>query len=349
MVGCLALLCGVAACAIGCTAAVRYVGPPSDHFDGKRFRNLGPFAERGLGDLLRWKLSGPRATPWPAFVNVPLAAPPPRRVQGGVRVTFVNHATVLIQLGGVNVLTDPVWSERVGPTSVIGQRRHKPAGVRFEDLPPIDVVLISHNHYDHLDMPTLKRLQRRDGPLVLAGLGTAALLKGHGIARAEDMDWWQERQVGPKGQTGEMGAVRVTFAPAQHWSTRVGLDRNYNLWGSFYLVAGAERVYFAGDTGPGPHFQMIRDRLGTPTLALLPIGAYLPRWFMQPQHIDPAEAVAAHLLLGARRSVAIHWGTFRQADEGMVDPVVALRAALQARGVAAEDFMVLENGQALVE
>jgi L-ascorbate metabolism protein UlaG (beta-lactamase superfamily) len=176
---------------------------------------------------------------------------------------------------------------------------------------------------------------------VLAGLGTAALLKGHGIERAEDLDWWQGKKVG--------GEVRVTFAPAQHWSTRVGLDRNYNLWGSFYLSAGEERVYFAGDTGGGPHFRMVRDRLGAPTLALLPIGAYLPRWFMEPQHIDPAEAVAAHRELGARRSVAIHWGTFRQADEGMEDPVVALRAALRARGVAPEDFAVLENGQSLFE
>ena len=324
--------------ASGCTAALPYQGPPSDHFDGKKFCNLGPFEEHGAWDLLRWKLGGPRATPWPAFVQVPPAPPPPARVTDGIRVTFVNHATVLVQLGGVNVLTDPVWSDSVGPTSVLGQKRHKPPGIPFEALPPIDVVLISHNHYDHLDLPTLARLQKRDGPLVIAGLGTARLLERHGVTRALDLDWWQQHEV---------GGVRITFAPAQHWSTRSVADRNLNLWGSYFLTAGPRSVYFAGDTGDGPHFQAIRERLGAPDLALLPIGAYLPRWFMRAQHIDPVEAVKAHVTLGARRSVAIHWGTFQQADEGMDDPPAQLELARVQAGMPAADFVVLENGHSL--
>jgi L-ascorbate metabolism protein UlaG (beta-lactamase superfamily) len=221
---------------------------------------------------------------------------------------------------------------------VLGQRRHKPPGLPFEQLPKIDLVVISHNHYDHLDLPTLRRLQERDAPLVLAGLGTAALLQKNGVTSVADVDWWEHRDV---------GGLRVTFAPAQHWSTRALTDRYRNLWGSWYLSDGRQTVYFAGDTGDGPHFRAIRDRLGPPDLALIPIGAYLPRWFMRSQHVDPAEAVAAHLTLGARRSVAVHWGTFQQADEGMDDPPADLARAREQRGVPAEDFVVLDNGQSL--
>jgi L-ascorbate metabolism protein UlaG (beta-lactamase superfamily) len=331
-----AVLLAAITCVVGCLAAPSYRGPVSDHFDGKRFYNLGPFEERGFGDLLKWKLSGPLAARWPAFVALPPSPPPPARVDRGIRVTFINHATTLIQLGGVNILTDPVWSERVGPTAQLGPRRHKPPGVRFAELPQIDVVLISHNHYDHLDLPTLVLLQKRDAPLVLAGLGTAKLLQKHGISRAVDLDWWQEQEV---------QGVRILFTPAQHGSTRSFTDRNVNLWGSYYLRSSQGSVYFAGDTGAGPHFQLIRERLGAPDLALLPIGAYLPRWFMRSRHIDPNEAVAAHRTLGATRSIAIHTGTFQQTDEGIDDPVIALAAALSQQGVPAQDFIVLENGE----
>ena len=322
----------------GCSAAPRYAGPRTDHWNGRAFHNLGPFEDPGVEDVFKWKLSGPPAVPWPDFADIPPAPPPPARVTEGIRVTFINHATVLVQMGGVNVLTDPVWSPTIGLTSVLGQKRHKPPGIPFDALPHIDVVLISHNHYDHLDLPTLQRLQARDAPLVIAGLGTARFLRDHDIPHALDLDWWQSH---------EQGGLRITFAPAQHWSTRIGLDRNRNLWGSYFLAAGDRTVYFAGDTGGGPHFRMVRARLGAPEVALLPIGAYMPRWFMRSQHIDPSEAVAAHILLGARRSVAIHWGTFRQADEGMNDPPADLERARKAWGIAPESFVALENGQGI--
>lgn len=296
---------------------------------------MAPFKEPSYWDVLSWKLTGDPAPEWPDWVDVPPAEPPPARVSDGLRITFVNHATVLVQLEGLNILTDPVWSDNVGPTSWLGPERHKAPGIAFEKLPKVDVVLISHNHYDHLDVPTLKRLAERDRPLVLAGLGTQALLAEEDIARAEDLDWWQSREV---------GKVRITFAPAQHWSSRGLGDRNVNLWGSFFIRAEAQSVYFAGDTGKGPHFAAIRERLGAPTVALLPIGAYEPRWFMHPQHINPAEAVEAHRVLGAERSVGIHFGTFDQTDEGMDQPPRELAEALRAQGVDPSTFVALENG-----
>ncbi len=324
--------------AFGCFGAPPYVGPPSDHFDGEEFRNMGPFKEPSYWDVLTWKLTGPPSKKWPDWVDFPAAEPPPARVSEGMRITFVNHATVLVQLENLNILTDPVWSESVGPTSWLGPERHKAPGIPFEKLPKVDVVLISHNHYDHLDMPTLARLAERDQPLILAGLGTSALLDDDDIAHAEDLDWWSSRDV---------GKVRITFAPAQHWSTRGLGDRNVNLWGSFFISAPGQSVYFAGDTGNGPHFAAIRKRLGAPTVALLPIGAYEPRWFMHPQHINPAEAVEAHRVLGAERSVGIHFGTFDQTDEGMDQPQRDLAEALRAQGVDSRAFVALENGAAI--
>ncbi|MFO0669089.1 MAG: MBL fold metallo-hydrolase [Polyangiaceae bacterium] len=322
--------------AAACVPAPRLSGPPTDHFADGSFRNLARFDPPGITDLLEWAVTGDAVT-WPEWVEIPDARPPPARVTQGLRVTFVNHATVLVQMSGVNVLTDPVWSERVGPAFWIGPRRHKDPGIRFEDLPPIDAIVISHNHYDHLDGPTIARVVERDMPVVLAGLGTEKLLAelGIGQARALDLDWWQSRRVKD---------VTVTFTPAQHWSTRTFTDRFATLWGSFFVSDGKHSVYFAGDTGMGPHFSMIRERLGPPTVALLPIGAYRPRWFMRPQHIDPIEAVAAHRALGAARSVGIHWGTFDLADEGMDEPAEDLARASAAAGLAPGAFITLENG-----
>jgi L-ascorbate metabolism protein UlaG (beta-lactamase superfamily) len=329
----LARALALAALLAGC-GAPRYHGPVSPHFDGDEFSNLAPFEERNFFDFLAWQI-GTDAVPWPDWVDLPPRPPPPERVGEGAEITFVNHATVLIQLPGANVLSDPIWSDRIG-SNLVGPLRHKPPGIAFDDLPPIDAVIISHNHFDHLDVPTLVRLKERDNPVVVAGLGTGALLRENGIFNAIDLDWWQSTDV---------GAATITFAPAQHWSARGLDDRHGNLWGSFYLQAGASRVYFAGDTAAGPHFAMIRKRLGRPAVALLPIGAYSPRWFMRPQHMDPAEAVAAHLALGAKKSIGIHWGTFALTDEGMDDPPRALRRALRARRVPEGRFLVLDNGE----
>ena len=330
----LGVVVSVVLLAAGCGAPV-YRGPVSERFDGEQFRYAGPFEERGPLDILRWQvLDGPDAE-WPEQIPSRPAVPAPSVPAGRARVTLVNHATVLVQLDGVNLLTDPVWSGRVGPTSWLGPARRQQPGVRFEDLPPIHAVLISHSHFDHLDLPTLRRLSAAHRPRILAGLGTRALLEEAGVPGGEDLDWWQ---------SAEVGSLRVSFAPAQHWSRRGLADQNHLLWGSFFVAGPSGSVYFAGDTGWGPHFAEIRSRLGAPSLALLPIGAYRPRWFMRSQHIDPDEAVQAHLALGAGRSVAVHWGTFDQSDEGAFEPVQDLWAALRRRGLPEDVFLARFNG-----
>jgi len=323
----------------GCLAAPAYEGPMTRHFNGKRFRNRVEVPEKGFSDMLRWWWER-EPSKWQDRRGGPAGPPPARRVDepGRLLVTHINHSTMLLQLEGVNVLTDPVYSERIGPISWVGPRRHRDPGVRFEDLPPIDVVLISHNHYDHLDLPTLKRLARRDRPRILVPLGNSALLEKHDIPGGEDLDWGQKRRVGP---------LQVTFLPSRHWSGRGMGDRFKTLWGAFVIEGRAGPIYVAGDTGWGPHLAEARRRFGPMRLALLPIGAYEPRWFMRAAHLSPAEAVEAHLVLGARTSVPMHYGTFKLSDEGQDTPPVALRLALRGRDIARSRFPVLEHGRPL--
>lgn len=315
-------------------------GPVSEHFDGERFFN--PWlpavdAEKSPWDVLRWRLTGSPG-PWPEWVVTVPGVKPPERVAGGPRFTFVGHATVLVQAGGVNVLTDPVWSHQVGPSRALSVRRRKQPGLRFEELPKIDAVVISHNHYDHLDLPTLRRLVARDRPRILAGLGTARFLAEAGIVGGEDLDWWQSTALGGAG-------VRATAVPAQHWSLRWPGDARRALWAGWVLHTPGGAVYFAGDTGYGDFVRQIRERLGPLRYGLIPIGAYLPRWFMRPQHVDPAEAVRMHRELGIETTVPIHYGTFRQADEAYGQETVDLRAALADAGLGADAFRVLREGE----
>jgi len=311
-------------------ASPRWRGPVTDHFDGRRFHNR----ERGWqsgGSFLKWKVSR-QPGEWAEYRDDGFGPPPPERVESGrLRVTFINHSTTLIQMDGVNILTDPVWSERVSPVSFAGPRRHRAPGIRFEDLPPIDLVLVSHNHYDHCDMATLRALQRP----VITPLGNAALLRRHGIRDAVDLDWWET--------TRPASGIETTVVPARHFSARSLSDRNRNLWGGFVVSGPSGNVYFAGDTGWGEHFAEIGRRFAPIRMALLPIGSYLPRWFMQPAHIDPAQAVDAHLALGARTSVAIHFGTFALGDDGEYDPLRDLHDALAEKGNP--PFLVLDQGE----
>jgi L-ascorbate metabolism protein UlaG (beta-lactamase superfamily) len=312
--------------------APRYRGPRSDHFDGKQFQNVPPSHLHGLSDLLRWQRER-KPGAWPEWIGAAPGPAPPRR-SADLRVTFVNHSTVLLQIDGVNVLTDPIWSERASPVSWSGPRRHRAPGLRFEDLPPIDLVLLSHNHYDHLDVPTLRRLASAHRPRILAPLGVAALLRAKGIGNADELDWWQ---------TAAAGALRVTCVPARHFSGRGFRDRNATLWCGFVIEGAAGRVYFAGDTGWGPHFAEIRRRLGPVRLALLPVGAFLPRWFMAPVHLSPEEAVAAHQALEASTSVGIHHGTFQLADDGIEEPRLQLERAVARAG--RPRFWLLDAGE----
>ncbi|HEY6456715.1 MAG TPA: MBL fold metallo-hydrolase [Steroidobacteraceae bacterium] len=261
-----------------------YSGPPSDHFDGLRFFNPDhPDTDRGLRDLLRWKLKETAAR-WPRSVPAQQTIPDPRIT--GLRATIIGHASVLIQAAGLNVLTDPVWSQRASPFPFAGPRRVWAPGITFESLPPIDVVLLSHNHYDHLDLPTLRRLHSSHSPLMVTPLGNDAILRRAipGV-RVVAGDWWDRIGIGRSAE--------VRIVPAYHWSARTGRDRRMALWSGFMLSTDAGRAYFSGDTGYGNGriFRDVRRRIGRPDLALIPVGAYAPRWFMCAQHTDPDQAV----------------------------------------------------------
>ncbi|MGH9404827.1 MAG: MBL fold metallo-hydrolase [Terriglobia bacterium] len=333
----LALLLGGLAYAYDPFAGPTYRGPRSDHFDGKRFFNPGEPEPRGLRDFIRWRISAAPG-PWLRYDAVPSGPPPPKTVTGGgLRITFINHATVLIQIAGVNILTDPVWSNRVGPVSWVGPRRRRAPGLHLDALPEIHVVLLSHNHYDHLDLPTLKIIKRAHRPVFVAPLGVAALLESAGLGGAIELDWWATTELGR--------AIRATCVPAQHFSMRGLRDRNNTLWCGYVLEGPAGAIYFAGDTGYGAHFEQIARRFAPFRLALLPIGAYRPEWFMSPVHMSPEDAVRAARALGAQTCVAMHFGTFALADDGQFEPVDDLRRALGVSGAAAFEFWVLNGGE----
>jgi L-ascorbate metabolism protein UlaG (beta-lactamase superfamily) len=315
-------------------SAPRYRGQITDHFDGRKFHNLEGPERRGFVDFLRWQFTGKRGK-WNRWTDSRPGAPPPRRVDGDkLRITLINHATVLIQTAGLNILTDPIWSDRAGPFTWAGPKRHRAPGLRFEDLPPIDVVLLSHNHYDHLDIATLTRLKKAHQPHFVSALGNRALLQNHGITDAMELDWWEKTDLSDQGS--------VTCVPAQHFSGRSLSDLDCTLWCGFVIQAVAGNIYFAGDTAMGGHFKEIKERFGKFRLALLPIGAYLPEWFMHPVHLSPAGAVNVHYLLQPDASVAIHFGTFALGDDGEAEPVRELQEAL---GNQISSFWVLEHGE----
>jgi L-ascorbate metabolism protein UlaG (beta-lactamase superfamily) len=310
----------------------------SDHFDGNRFFN--PTLPKSFAPSWRSTLKMAREprSRWPAWVenkgvprlNETLAA-------GDVAVTFVNHATFLIQTGGNTILTDPVWSERVSPFLRIGPKRVRKPGVAFEDLPKIDIILLSHNHYDHFDVATLMRLRERFGPAVLAAAGDARLLAPLGFKDMRELDWWDEIQVND--------TLAVTFVPAQHFSARGLFDRQKSLWGGYVIRSRGRRIYFAGDTGYSLHFSDINARLGPPDIAMLGIGAYEPRWFMRPIHMNPAEAVRAHQDLRSRQSIGMHFGTFQLTAETIDQPQADLKRALSESGIPESEFVTLHEGE----
>jgi L-ascorbate metabolism protein UlaG (beta-lactamase superfamily) len=289
--------------------------------------------------VLRWRLQKANRTQWPAWVTDPAFPPPPASVAAGqAAVTFINHATFLLRLPGAVVLTDPIFSPRCSPVQWAGPKRARAPGIALADLPRPDVVVLSHNHYDHMDLPSLREIQRRFSPRFVTTLGNAAPLSRQGI-RADELDWWQDLT---------LGGLHMTLTPARHFSARTPFDRNETLWGGCMLRSPAGQVLFAGDSGFGPHWQAIRARLGAPSLALLPIGAYEPRWFMSPVHMNPEEAVQAHLELGAHWSVGMHFGTFQLTDEAIDAPLIALAEARRTAGLPADRFGTLGFGETRV-
>ncbi len=319
---------------------VYYEGGTTDHFNGKRFFNPGRPHAGGPTRFLKWRFTR-KPVPWPDRVTNKFADQPPARVEGDkLRLSFVGHATVLIQTQGLNILTDPIWAKRAGPLSFLGNRRVAPPGVSFDKLPKIDLILISHNHYDHLNLESLKRIHERDGALVVAPLGNDTIIHGYDPdIRVKVLDWGGSLAAG-KG-------VRLHLLPQQHWSARTWWDTNEALWGAHVIEAPAGNIYFAGDAGygEGDNYRAASGKFGAFRLALLPIGAYAPRWFMEYAHMNPEEAVEAYGHLKADYAMAIHFATFRQTDEPMEEPAQRLAAARKAKGLAEERFRVLSIGQ----
>jgi L-ascorbate metabolism protein UlaG (beta-lactamase superfamily) len=313
-----------------------FKGTPSDHFDGKFFNNIGCRAGKTFKEFWRWQRSR-KPRPWPSWVeNHSKPELPSVLGDDQIALTFINHSSFLVQFAGLNLLTDPVYSERVSPIPNIGPRRVRAPGIPFDELPNIDIVLISHNHYDHLDLATLHRLEQSHSPLIITSLGNGKFLAKHGINRVIELDWWHETR---------LGDAIITSTPAQHWSGRGIRSRNRTLWGGFVITLGGLQLFFAGDTGLGPHFGEIRKRFGKIDLALLPIGAYEPRWFTWEQHMNPEDAVRAHLELKAHVSIGAHFGCFQLTDEGFDQPIHDLSAARKKHGVAQDHFHVLEVGE----
>jgi L-ascorbate metabolism protein UlaG (beta-lactamase superfamily) len=316
--------------------------PISDHCDGVRFFNpAGLPTARPFTDLPKWwwqRLVLGQGERWPKNLPAPKKPVLPTSVAAGqVAATWIGHATWLLQFSGFTVLTDPVFAHRAGPWGVLGPPRARSAALTLPELPKVDLVLLSHNHYDHLDLAALRVIARRDRPLVVAPLGLKAWLEARGVTPVVELDWWQAHEMG--------GGATVTCTPAQHWSSRWPWDRCRTLWGGFMLRTAAGAVYFAGDTGWAPHFAVIREKLGAPDLALLPIGAYEPRWFMESVHMNPDEAVRAHRALGARQSLGMHHRTWQLTDEAYEAPGRDLAAARQPHGVGAEAFAAPEIGE----
>ena len=300
-----------------------YSGPPSDHFNGEHFYNPPSGQPRVGAGLFQW-LANRQPGPWRKWVDAAPGLIPPERVDNGaIRATFIGHSTVLLQFEGINVLLDPIWSKRASPVPFAGPRRHRPPGIRFEHLPKIHLVLQSHDHYDHFDVPTLRHLARQWKPNFAVPLGVAARLVSKKIAvdsQIAELDWWQPAQFSD--------FIRITAVPARHFSGRGLRDRNRTLWSGYVIETPSGTILFAGDTAYGPHFSEIRTRFPKIRLALIPIGAYRPQWFMGPVHISPSDAVRAHKEVGAATSIGIHFGTFHLADDGEDEPVTELQRAL---------------------
>jgi L-ascorbate metabolism protein UlaG (beta-lactamase superfamily) len=329
---------------------IYYRGPASGHFDGERFFNPGE-AEAGPhggpGRFIGRMLGDDARAVWPEQVPVRPTVPPLKVLGDEMLVTWIGHATVLVQTRGLNILTDPIWSERASPLSSVGPKRARAPGIRFADLPKIDLVLISHNHYDHMDLPTLKRLWQRDRPQIVTGLGNDTVLQREGIA-AKAFDWGggvaqSSRCPPPEPSCGSWSAQVVRN---HHWSSRWGTDRNRALWSAFVVETQAGKIFFGGDTGWGDGSWVAEAaKRGPYRLAILPIGAYEPRDFMKTNHINPEEAVAIFERLRPTAALGVHWGTFQLTFEAIDDPPKRLAALRQARGIAPNRFVATEVGR----
>lgn len=317
-----------------------YSGPVSDHFDGTYFFDPYGVPPKSPLDVLRWWTTA-EASEWPEAAPSPFSDRPPLRVDGSDwRISYVGHASFLLQTAGMNIVLDPVWSERASPFTFAGPKRVNAPGIALDALPPIDVILVSHGHYDHLDVATLAQLAAEHNPRVITPLGNDVVMKSFDPAiRAEAFDWGDRVELGRN--------VAVTLTPVHHWSARGLFDRNKTLWAGFVIETPAGKIFHVPDSGygDGHHFRTARQRHGPFRLAILPIGAYEPRWFMREQHMNPEEAVRALADCGAEQGLAHHFGTFQLTSEPIDAPIRALGEALTAANIDAERFRALKPGE----
>lgn len=340
----------------GCASVNAQYNPAKPHHTPDGFQNnYASSVNKSSSDFFRWQIERltdglPKAPQTPTPTVAPDVAFIQRNAQAPTMqpaITWVGHASMLVQTNGLNVLTDPIFSGRASPVQFFGPKRAQPPGLSLDQLPPVDVVLISHNHYDHLDKNTVLALSNRAqaATLFIVPLGVKAFFTELGITSVQELDWWDSTTV---------RGVEFHFTPVQHWSARGLGDRSQTLWGGWAVLGPDTHWYFSGDTGYSKDFLDTQKRFAdrqTPAqgggfdMALLPVGAYEPRWFMKEQHIDPAEAVQIHLDLKAKRSVGLHWGTFELTDEPLDQPPKDLAAAARAQGLAADAFTVMAIGQ----
>jgi N-acyl-phosphatidylethanolamine-hydrolysing phospholipase D len=316
---------------------------PPVHHTLNGFQNIYQYPEHGFADFLRWKLgfvpdeelaiTHAQMIPYVPDIVAPdyqrIDHPDPAKIQ----ITWIGHSTFLIQVEGVNILTDPIYNSRSSPLG-IGFERRSPPGIPFDRLPPIHAVLISHNHYDHLDLYAVKKLGNK--PKYFVPLKLGQWFHGQKITNYVEMDWWD---------TSMFKGISIVSVPSQHFSRRGVFDGNKTLWTGWVLETKRGKIFFAGDTGYSPHFKAIREKLGPMRLALLPIGGYRPRWFMKTIHMDPPDAIAAHKDLQAEQSIAMHWGTFYITDEPLGEPPLYLKKAMKEASMAEDSFLVMKFGE----
>jgi len=338
--------------------------PKSHHRPNGFQNNYLSFQGKRWHELLRWKWQAWReGHPRPPASPIPVVAPDLAFVHANAKAglamqpaaTWIGHITVLVQIGGLNILTDPVFSDRCSPVQFAGPKRHTPPGIVLAQLPHIDVVLLSHNHYDHMDEASIRALARQTGgqPLFITPLVHRKWLQRWGVRQMVELDWWDEHVL---PATPQQQRTVVTLTPAQHWSARTATDALRSLWGGFAVCNAQSHLFFAGDTAYSPDFRDIRQHFtrthnpeqgGGFDLALLPIGAYEPRWFMKDQHVNPEEAVKIFQDLGCKRALAVHWGCFQLTDEPLDEPPRALAAALNTAHLSPERFAVLAVGETM--
>jgi len=343
----LLLLAGVA----GCSSLPAWYDPAKPHHRPDGFVNSdGTRSAKGFGQLLRWRWEAYRTDApgepkqvYDGYASFPVIKPDLKRLSkpgSAPLVTWIGHATTLLQIDGSNILTDPHFGTRASPVSFAGPTRKVPLPVSLKELPRIDVVVISHNHYDHLDVGTIESLAEQKGgpPLFLVPLGVDEWFDNLGIENVRAMDWWDSTK---------LQQLDIHFVPVHHWSARGLGDRNETLWGGWVFKSPAAKVFFAGDTGYSRDFAEIGARFDGFDLALIPVGAYEPRWFMKEQHVNPEEAIQVHFDLKSKRSVGIHWGSFELTNEDLDQPIIDLGRALKKFNVSSDEFRLLRHGETM--